>query len=145
MVPYGPYGLKWSHMVLYGPMCSCMVPFGPLWSSSVPYGPYGWSPLIAYGPLRCVWSLMFLYGPKCSLIVLYVPVRSCLYGPVWSSMVHYSTIGFPMVPYGARCSFMALYGGNLLKTILWLLLGRISKIQQIRHVLVIKLSNFIPR
>ena len=35
--------------------------------------------------------------------------------------------------------------GNLVKTILWLLLGKISKIQQIRHVLVIKWSYSTPR
>ena len=55
-------------------------------------------------------------------------------------------LGQPQLKLELELSFTASYfGGNLLKTILWLLLGENFKIQQIRHVLVIKWSYSTPR
>ena len=52
-----------------------------------------------------------------------------------------------MVIHSPTYSYIGIHShrGNLLKSVPWHLLGEISKIQQIRHVLVIKWSNSTPR
>ena len=91
MVPYGPV---FSRMVPYGPVGSCMVLYGPIWSHRVLYGPKLLHPMIIMkveimGSMRPLFLAM--------LTVLYGPVRPCMDGPVWSSMV-YCPVWSLMVP-----------------------------------------------